>query len=438
MYAGFDIGTTKVCAVVVDGKGETVYSESFPNGYEIPSSGPEKTQDAERIAQGCAGIYRNIQKKYRVESVGISTQMHGILYYDADGKALSPLYTWQDGRGNLPFRGKTYAGILKEASGYDAASGYGSVSVFFDALNGLIPSGAKGICTVGDYLAMKLTGNTEALVHATNGASIGLYKTSAGAFDLVAAEKAGLPSGLFPRCVSECETVGYAKGGAAVACCIGDNQASIYGALKDPEDAALNVGTGSQISVVTDKTIAPGGCEIRPFFNGKNLLIGCPLCGGYAYELLKRFFESVTGGTVPYDVMNEWAESAMGKNVPVTATCFNGTRENPFLRASISELDSENFNAPALAYSVLKGMSGELAGCYEKIKQSDGRRKNLIGTGNAVRKNKTFRKIICEDFGMKLLIPQHTEEAAYGAALLAAESCCGKSLKRFIKYSDGC
>ena len=140
----------------------------------------------------------------------------------------------------------------------------------------------------------------------------------------------------------------------------------------------------------TDKTVAPSGCEIRSFFNGRNLLIGCPFCGGYAYELLKRFFESVTGGTVPYDVMNEWAESAVGKK------------------------------------------------CYEKIKQFDGRRKNLIGTGNAVRKNRALRKIICEDFGMKLLIPQQTEEAAYGAAILAAESCCGQSLKRFIKYSDGC
>ena len=28
--------------------------------------------------------------------------MHGILYVDADGNAVSPLYTWQDARGSLP------------------------------------------------------------------------------------------------------------------------------------------------------------------------------------------------------------------------------------------------------------------------------------------------------------------------------------------------
>ena len=39
--------------------------------------------------------------------------MHGILYADENGAAVSPLYTWQDERGNLEYKdGATYAEYL--------------------------------------------------------------------------------------------------------------------------------------------------------------------------------------------------------------------------------------------------------------------------------------------------------------------------------------
>ena len=40
--------------------------------------------------------------------IGITGQMHGIVYTDCNGMAISPLYTWQDGRGNLPYGDTTY------------------------------------------------------------------------------------------------------------------------------------------------------------------------------------------------------------------------------------------------------------------------------------------------------------------------------------------
>ena len=44
--------------------------------------------------------------------------MHGIVYIDGHGNALSPLITWQDGRGDLSYRdGLTYAEHLSKASG---------------------------------------------------------------------------------------------------------------------------------------------------------------------------------------------------------------------------------------------------------------------------------------------------------------------------------
>ena len=45
--------------------------------------------------------------------------------------------------------------------------------------------------------------------------------------------------------------------------------------------------------------------------------------------------------------------------------------------------------------------------------------KYLIGSGNAVRMNKYLQAVFEAEFGMKMQIPVHNEEAAYGAALYA-------------------
>lgn len=46
-----------------------------------------------------------------------------------------------------------------------------------------------------------------------------------------------------------------------------------------------------------------------------------------------------------------------------------------------------------------------------------GRHTSMIGSGNGLRKNPALQRLLSERFGMKLLIPVHREEAAFGAAL---------------------
>ena len=48
----------------------------------------------------------------------------------------------------------------------------------------------------------------------------------------------------------------------------------------------------------------------------------------------------------------------------------------------------------------------------------------IVGSGNGVRKNPAFIKIVEKKFGRTLKVPLHTEEAAFGAALYGLV-CCG-------------
>ena len=55
---------------------------------------------------------------------------------------------------------------------------------------------------------------------------------------------------------------------------------------------------------------------------------------------------------------------------------------------------------------------------YGKIRGAEvARPTQLIGSGNGLRRNLALRRVFEKRFGLKMMIPAHTEEAAYGAAL---------------------
>ena len=433
MYLGLDIGTTSVCAVVLDKNGNTVYTATRPNtfGYE---KGVMRMQDAEGIYALCEGIYREVYEKFRPVSIGVSGQMHGILYLGKDGKAVSPLYSWQDGRGNLPYKDGTYASLLSAKTGYAMASGFGGTTLFYDTVEKNLPPAAVTFATVGDYIAMRLVGRNSPLLNNTCAASVGLFDIEKGTWDEGAILTAGLSPAFFPTVTADVAPLGQTAEGVTVYTAVGDNQASVYGAVKDSESFLVNVGTGSQISVITDTFVRPPVGEVRPFLHGAFLVAGCPLCGGYSYRLLKEFYESVTGAPVDYARLNAWAREAKGKDAPTVLPQFRGTRSNPEARASVTGLSEKNFNAPALTLGVLKGISRELYDFYTAFEPLVGKKARLVGAGNAVRMNPVLREIIEEDYGLPLAVPAHTEEAAFGAALAAAEAFEGRSLKEFIQY----
>ena len=83
--------------------------------------------------------------------------------------------------------------------------------------------------------------------------------------------------------------------GIPVSVAIGDNQASFLGSVSNMNESFLiNVGTGSQISIVSDYPITAEGIECRPYVDGKYLIVGAALCGGRAYSLLKDFYKQLS------------------------------------------------------------------------------------------------------------------------------------------------
>ncbi|MBE6756062.1 MAG: hypothetical protein E7555_06365 [Ruminococcaceae bacterium] len=432
---GLDIGTTTVCTIVLDAEnGKVIKSVTLPNDTFISDAKSfEKIQDPEKILKKALAMVDELLSEFDdVVSIGVTGQMHGLLYIDEKGEAVSGLYIWQDASANEIYKdGKTYAQHLTELTGYKMAAGFGAATYFYHSENNMVPASAVKICTIHDYAAMKLAGLKKTVMHTSDAASYGLFDIKNACFDASAIAKAGLKAEMFPDVTSECALLGKKNGNIPVSVAIGDNQASFLGSVCDIEDCLLvNVGTGSQISFSAKTDSAPSGLEIRPCIGDSRLMVGSSLCGGRAFALLENFFretaELVTGEkcSSAYKGIDNFLENnAEPENPVLFSTLFCGTRENPEERASIENLGIDNFTPGHLVYGVMHGMANELSEMYKAgVSVCEEKPGQLIASGNGIRKNKTLQKIVSDIFGMELKIPAHKEEAAYGSAIFSLTS----------------
>lgn len=430
---GLDIGTTTVSAVVVENhqvlSSVTLKNESFIR----PENSWERIQDPEYIRNTALKAVEGMLAEYPdVERIGVTGQMHGIVYLNAEGDPVSPLYIWQDGRGDLPYQdGKTYAGYIQSVTGYSVATGYGLVTHFYNMKNGLVPDDAVVFCAIHDYIAMILAGLSVPVTEASDAASFGLFNVEQGLFDETALKEVGINGQMLPKLAGE-SCVGYYKQKIPVFAAIGDNQASFLGATGgDVACMLVNVGTGSQFSVYSESYMNCAGLETRPFPGRGYLLVGASLCGGRAYALMENYIRDIVeriGGLHMescYSAMDcVLSNSQKPSNLPETSPLFQGTRENPTVRGGISGLSTENFTITHMLWSMLDGMAQELYDMYGIYERQGGKNVKLIGSGNGLRKNKHLQQCFSERFNQQLVMSECNEEAATGAALYAAMAAC--------------
>ena len=426
---GLDIGTTTISAVVYDSNIGVLTSRTIRNDSFLTGQSWERIQDPRVIYEKSLSVVRELLKLYPdTAAIGLSGQMHGILYLDDQGDPVSPLFIWQDGRGDLPYdEHRSWAAHLSDVTGYALATGYGMVTHYYNLNHHLVPPNAAKLCTIHDYLAMKLSGRRIPVTEATDAASLGLYDGPNHRFDPDALAKAGIDSSILPEVVTD-PCLGTGMLDIPVFAALGDNQASFLGATGGQTDVLLvNMGTGGQVSVYSPDYIQTQTLETRPFPDGGWLLVGASLCGGRSYALLETFFRDavklVTGQDVSaYDAMAKAMDAApdLSNSIQVT-TLFQGTRKDPTLRGSIQHIGADNFTPAHFIHGVMQGMADELYAMYDGYLALGGTPPAaMVGSGNGLRKNPHLCRIFEKTFGVPLVLSQNDEEAACGAAIYAA------------------
>lgn len=421
---GIDIGTTTVCGVAVDADtGELRQRNTLPNDTFLDRpKAKEKRQDPEAIYQKALSLVDKYRREFsEIAAIGVTGQMHGVLYLDAAGKSVSPLYTWQDLRADETDGKQTYADEFSAAVGKQTPAGYGLVTHFTLLKNGQAPKEAVSFATIGDYIAMRLCRVAGVQMHISNAASLGGFSVNEGHFAEKALKQLGIKPDFLPVVTQKNAEIGRYHG-IPVAVALGDNQASFLGSVREENTLLINIGTGSQVSLLSDGQKESPDCEIRPLYEDHCLSVGACLCGGRAYRSLCRFFEEV--GARLFDAKNPDLYAAMEKLADRQSSLlvdprFSGTRKNPDIRGSITQIGEENFTPGQLITATLTGMAEELYHLYEQMRPEKHPVVRAVGSGNGIRKNALLRRILEERFGLPLQMPVHREEAAFGAALFA-------------------
>ena len=428
-FIGIDIGTTSICAIAFDQDTHKTESVSVPNNTWLSATTQwEKSQNPSEIVELVNKLISDLSSRYKdIKGIGVTGQMHGILYIDKNGDAVSPLYTWQDARGNLTYKdNKTYAAYLSEATGYPLATGYGLVTHFYNTINNLVPTAATKLCTIMDYVVMKLANICTPSIDFSNAASLGFFDVEHLCFDHKALEKVEIDTSFLPNMAKLDTPCGYMDS-IPVYPAIGDNQAAFLGSVQKINGSVhITVGTSSQISVFSKDYVKLPNLDTRPFPGGGYLLVGAALCGGQSFALLKNFYEQVfvffglekPDDNAMYKAMTT-IDCEMEDGLKVN-TLFNGTRLEPTKRGAISSISRANFTPENLTLGFLKGIAEELADFYQTIPNSIKSDKNmLVGSGNGLKKNALLRKIFENTFGYDLYLSDNDEEAAFGACMVS-------------------
>lgn len=473
-FLGLDIGTTTVTAVVVDVEnGEVVTVQSAANDAEITRAEDKKNGrsewDAERMMQIAFGVIRQaVEVSGTVDGVGVTGQMHGMVLVAENGDAVGPLVGWQDRRGmDVMAGGETFVGSMRRASeavhafqnGCRPHPGYLGTTLFWLAQNDQIPDGAMA-SFVPDYAVARLT-ESRPVTDATNAAGSGLFDVVQGVWRHDLIDRLGLSVDLLPEVHQSGTKVGEVgqavadvtglQVGTPVCVACGDNQASFLGSVGDLDGSVLvNVGTGGQVSVHVADAKPTDELEARPFVDGGFLLVGAGLVGGRSYAWLRDFFREIgkaffggSGDEDLYEVMNRLAENVdSGSDGLVCEPLFTGTRREPDRRGVWTGVGTANFTPGHMARALLEGLTDQFVRLYGEMDQMGvGGRIKLIGAGNGIRKNALLRSILEERFGLAMQVPVHTEEAAFGAALLGAVSVGVfddvKDVGRVVRYMKG-
>ena len=474
---GIDIGTTTISGAVLEISGTAarlLHAENIPNDSFLPPDVPgARIQDAERILSLAKGLLdrlldfccrsgpSEISASTGIDggpgetpaaigltgpgeisaaigltrpgeipaAIGLTGQMHGIVYTDCAGRPLSPLYTWQDQRG------ETVREQILGKTGISVPGGYGFATHYYNMIHGLVPEGTVSLCTIMDLFGMRLTGNSRPLMHSSNAASLGLFhpgrnhylkesmESLFGKAEVSATGGSGASS-FIPDFSEEIREIGHyhrnpdisscrdsqvsvschgipvtnncddikitsSCRSIPVTCAIGDNQAGVLASVGTaPGTPLVNFGTGGQVSLLTTRYSELPGIETRPFLPGLYLMAGSSLCGGRAYAILERFFRSYAAAAKAqekpqyaaaagapekpqYELMNALAEKALQEETSLSVSpLFCGTREDPSVRGSVTGISENNFTPGALILGTLRGMTDELYGYYSKMTSS--------------------------------------------------------------------
>ncbi|XP_040005507.1 sedoheptulokinase isoform X2 [Xiphias gladius] len=444
---GLDVGTTSVKAALLETDSRAVVvAHALPTASDIVDNSAikAKEQDTGRIidtVNRCVGLLPR-DKLQRVTNIGLSGQMHGVLFWKAKSgcdwsnrdfftaRDTSQLITWQDGRCSSDF----LSSLPKPDSHLSVATGLGCATIFWpEFLEDFTVAG-----TIQDYVVSMLCGLDGCVMTPQNAASWGFFNTSSNQWNIDILKGAGFPLTLLPQCVPSGGLAGQTcsdwhgiPAGTPVGAALGDFQCSVYSCMSSRTDAVLNIGTSAQLTFVMPPDFKPpdspqpaSSISYFPYFDSLYLAVAASLNGG---NVLATFVKMLTAwmkeldaepsDSCLYEKLIGCALNQETSDLRVSPTIL-GERHNPLSLGQVTNISASNLSLGHVTRALCRGVLDNITSMMpaEHLQQAGVSR--IVGSGSALARNEVLRQEVGKAFPQPVVYGQNAESAVGVAMVL--------------------
>jgi len=434
---GIDVGTGGTRAVLIDGAGQIVASETIEH---VPFASPQTgwaEQDPDDWWRAAVAAIRAVLSHDNItpdsiSAVGLSGQMHGAVLLDADDKLLRPSIIWCDQRSEAQCQQLTEqigASRLIELTCNPALTGFTLPKILW--VKDHEPEHwrrLRSLLLPKDYVRLRLTGDKAIDVADASGTL--LLDVSARQWSREMLDAAGINDNVLPRLFESPEITGSVsqsaaeltglRAGTPVVAGAGDQAAGALGmGIVKPGSVSATIGTSGVVFAATNNPALDPKGRVHTFCHAipnRWHVMGVTQGAGLSLRWFRDQF-----GLAPYDQLTaEAANVPAGADNLLWAPYLMGERTphlDPNARAALVGLTASHTRAHVVR-AILEGVAFSLRDSLEIFRDMNVPVESIrLGGGGA--RSKLWRQIQADVYAHAVDIVQAEEGAAYGAALLA-------------------
>jgi sugar (pentulose or hexulose) kinase len=189
---------------------------------------------------------------------------------------------------------------------------------------------------------------------------------------------------------------------------IGDHQAALAGALLQDGELSINISTGSQISLLTDRFV-PGNYQTRPYLDGRFLNTLTHLPAGRSLDVLVNLVNK------PWPEIVKAAEAAPDTDLAANLTFFEGPLGS---RGSISNITTENLSVGTLFRAAFRNMAENYATCAARLSPEKSWDR-IVFSGGLAQKLPLLREFILEKLPGESRLCSSAEDTLLGLLVIS-------------------
>ena len=414
-----DFGASRIKAAIGDTIAKKILlSKDYPSGTPVFSENRHCEVSLIEIQNTLKRILSDFME-FDINGLFMSSEMHGFLITDQENRPLTNYISWKDERCLTAYKNKSYYTVLNEEieNSFRDISGMTPRPCFpffnvFAYLRENVCSQPVKILTLADYLA-SLFEKVSHQTHITMAAGLGFFNVGQKKYEQSFVEKCGQNLSFNDVTEYVVPAAIWQKNGKNIPVFtgVGDHQCAVFGANNNETTISLNLGTGSQISVISD--CAQTRTDLRPFFADKYLHTITHIPSGRALSEYVSFMGNTAWDEIDGLTAEEISQSSLDFDLAIfeSASNFKGYQ-------GVSNIREKSLNRKNWLGSLLRSYADQYVALLQRFSLASSVR-TVVLSGGISRRIPALREYLKMKLPYDVVVADQTEETFFGLLELA-------------------